>query len=237
MRVTWHPLPHAKPRGTPNGAATPRRPASLAHPVDPAHRLRSPAGRAVSSRALRDPKMQRAQDPAGQLRGVLARVLRGPGRRRGTGARGPDVPGLPARGSACPPAMAVTGGVLLQLSQPPAAAPGTVPRRRRTPARQVSSDPASEPSARARSAPRLSSVSGLELFTELRWASQTLGGVWGAPPGCSRRSGARGGGARACWGCSVGDSEGRDGRLPPVRVRSPSPVIHQPHLFSQPPFP
>lgn len=99
------------------------------------------------SRALRDPEGARPQDPTGQLRGVLARVPREPGRSRGPGSRGPDAPRLPACARASSPAMAVTDGAPLHLSEPAAAASRTSSRPRAAQARRVSSDPAAGPSA------------------------------------------------------------------------------------------
>lgn len=88
------------------------------------------------SRDLWDPEGARPQDPTGQLRGVLARVPREPGRSRGPGSRGPDAPRLPACARASSPAMAVTDGAPLHLSEPAAAASRTSSRPRAAQARR-----------------------------------------------------------------------------------------------------
>lgn len=134
----------------------------------------------------RDPEGERPQEPAGQLRGVLARFPRGLGRRRGLGPRGPDVLGSPACGRGSASIMAVTDGLLLHLSEPPAAAAAfrTFSRPRVAQARRVSSDSASGPSAPTGPGPRraascrLASESALESFSGLRGESQTSGSFW-----------------------------------------------------------
>lgn len=80
--VEWDlaPLPQARPRGAQAG--------------QPPHALRPQprAARAVRLQTFRDPEGARAQDPAGQLRGVLARVPRGAEPSGGAGSRDPDAP-------------------------------------------------------------------------------------------------------------------------------------------------
>lgn len=138
------------------------------------------------SRALRDPEGARPQDPTGQLRGVLARVPREPGRSRGPGSRGPDAPRSSACARACSPAMAVTDGAPLHLSEPAAAASRTSSRPRAAQARRVSPDPTAGPPAPGPARPadscRLASGSSSEVLAELSGESQKRGGFWRARP-------------------------------------------------------